>query len=192
MMRWLLRGVLVLMALSTLRAVPATAPAVDRPPLPDGGSLVIPVAGASMAALHSNFNEWRGNHRHCALDILAPRGTPVLAAADGRVQKLFTSKAGGLTIYEFDPSETTVYYYAHLDHYADDLREGMTLHRGEVIGFVGTTGNAPKNTPHLHFAIGKLPPSKKWWKGVPIDPYPILRDHGVTVAPDQVTAAAGR
>jgi peptidoglycan LD-endopeptidase LytH len=144
--------------------------------------MVIPVAGVERDALHSNFAEWHGGHPHHAIDILAPRGTPVLAAVDGKVRKLFRSKAGGLTIYESDPAEQTIYYYAHLDRYADRLREGMELRRGDVIGYVGTTGNAPAHTPHLHFAIAILPPTKEWWKGEPIDPYPILSRIGVTRA----------
>lgn len=190
-MRSIFRVVLVVTALVSIRATPAAAPAQTAVPnaATEQEPLIIPVAGVTMARLHSNFNEWRGKHRHRALDILAPRGTPVLAAVDGKVQKLFTSKAGGLTIYEFDESESMVYYYAHLDHYAAGLKEGMPLHKGDVIGYVGTTGNAPPNTPHLHFAIAKLPPSKKWWKGTPIDPFPLLRERGVTVDSDRAVAA---
>jgi len=168
------------MAVASIRATPSpTPPAALSPTSAD--PLVIPVAGISMDGLRSDFDQWRGGHRHHAIDIRAPRGTPVLAAVDGSVRKLLTSKAGGLTIYEADESETMIYYYAHLDRYADGLEEGMALHKGDVIGYVGTTGNAPPNTPHLHFAIAKLPPSKEWWKGTAIDPYPLLRDRGVTV-----------
>jgi len=168
------------MAVAAVRATPPATP-------PE--TLVIPVAGATMRGLHSEFNDGRGNHRHRALDILAPRDTPVLAAVDGTVRKLFTSKAGGLTIYEFDEPQRMVYYYAHLGHYAAGLAEGMAVRKGDVIGYVGTTGNAPPNTPHLHFAIAKLPPSKEWWKGKPIDPYPLLRDYGVTVEADRAVTA---
>lgn len=182
------------MVLATVRAEPGTrSVSKPQPPPPQTAPepLIIPVAGVSMEKLHSNFSEWRGNHRHEALDILAPRGTPVLAAVDGSVRKLLTSKAGGLTIYEADISEQTIYYYAHLDHYAAGVEEGMLLHRGDVIGYVGTTGNAPPNTPHLHFAIVKMEPSKRWWKGTPIDPFPLLRDRGITVSADRV-ALGGR
>jgi murein DD-endopeptidase MepM/ murein hydrolase activator NlpD len=142
--------------------------------------IIIPVAGVRAETLRDNFSDARAGHVHDALDIMAPRGTPVLAAVDGRVRKLFTSRAGGITIYETDPAEQMVYYYAHLDHYASDLVEGKVLRRGDVIGYVGTTGNAPANSPHLHFAISVLPPTKEWWKGDPINPYPILTGRGVT------------
>jgi murein DD-endopeptidase MepM/ murein hydrolase activator NlpD len=147
-------------------------------------AIVIPVEGVRAENLRDNFHEARAGHMHGALDIMAPRGTPVLAAVDGTVRKIFTSKAGGLTIYETDPAETTIYYYAHLDRYATGLTEGMPLRRGSVIGYVGTTGNAPENSPHLHFAIALLPPSKEWWRGDPIDPYPILKERGITVGAD--------
>lgn len=137
-------------------------------------ALLIPVQGIAAGQLRDNFYDPRSGHMHGALDIMAPRGTPVLAAVDGTIRKLFTSRAGGLTIYEFDRNADRVYYYAHLDSYADGLAEGMTVGRGTVIGYVGTTGNAPANAPHLHFAIEVLPPTKEWWKGVAIDPYPEL------------------
>jgi peptidoglycan LD-endopeptidase LytH len=145
------------------------------------GSLVIPVVGVKPTDLRDSFTAHRAGHDHRAIDILAPRGTAVVAAVDGNVRKLFTSAAGGITIYEADAANNLMYYYAHLDRYADGLREGMPLRRGDVIGYVGTTGNAPRNTPHLHFAIVILPPTKEWWKGDPIDPYPILKEHGVAV-----------
>jgi murein DD-endopeptidase MepM/ murein hydrolase activator NlpD len=126
-------------------------------------------------SLRQGFDETRGGgRRHEAIDILAPRGTAVYAAADGRVAKLFTSAAGGLTIYQFDPAEEYAFYYAHLDGYAPDLTEGQVLVRGQTIGYVGTTGNAPPGTPHLHFAIFKLGPERRWCDGVAIDPFPLL------------------
>jgi murein DD-endopeptidase MepM/ murein hydrolase activator NlpD len=135
----------------------------------------IPLDGVSAADVQDTFDQARGSERrHEATDILAPRGTPVLAADDGVIRKLFLSKPGGITIYQFDPAEQFCYYYAHLDRYADGLREGMTVQKGDVIGYVGTTGNAPTNTPHLHFAIFQLGPEKRWWEGTPINPYPIL------------------
>ena len=115
-----------------------------------------------------------GGRPHEAIDILAPRGTPVLAAANGRVVKLFTSQQGGLTVYQFDPTVTWAYYYAHLDRYAPGLAEGMTLSRGDRVGDVGSTGNASPEAPHLHFAIFRLGPEKQWWKGQPVNPYPLL------------------
>ena len=143
--------------------------------VPDAAPLRLPVEGAHIPDLKDNFAETRGGKRqHEAIDILAPRGTPVVAAVDGTVAKLFTSQQGGLTIYEFDRSGTYCYYYAHLDRYAPGLSEGMALRRGERIGDVGTSGNAPKNTPHLHFAVFRLGPEKRWWQGEVVNPYPLL------------------
>ena len=137
--------------------------------------LVVPVQGVHRDDLHDTFSDTRdATRRHEALDILAPRDTPVLAVDDGTVAKLFLSKPGGITIYHYDPTRSYAYYYAHLARYADGLEAGDALRRGDVIGYVGTTGNAPPNTPHLHFAIFKLADPKRWWKGVAIDPYPIL------------------
>lgn len=136
--------------------------------------MIVPVAGVERGALRDMFNEVRGDRRHEAIDILAPRGTPVLATDDGVVKKLFTSKPGGLTVYEFDPDQRFCYYYAHLDGYAPGLHEGQTLHRGEILGYVGTTGNAPKDTPHLHFALIRLDAERRWWKGTYVNPYPLL------------------
>jgi murein DD-endopeptidase MepM/ murein hydrolase activator NlpD len=146
--------------------------AIPAPPL---RRLKIPVEGVRAAQLRSGFNEGRPGRRHEAIDIAAPRGTPVLAADDGTLVKLFTSVPGGLTIYQFDPDERFTYYYAHLDRYAEGLREGMRLRRGDVIGYVGSTGNAKADAPHLHFAVFRLGPEKRWWKGEPVDPYEALR-----------------
>ena len=137
--------------------------------------LEIPVAGVDADDLRDTYSEARGSRSHEALDILAPRNTKVRAVEHGRIEKLFTSKAGGLTIYEFDPTEAFAYYYAHLDRYEDGLREGQIVKRGDVIGYVGSTGNASPDAPHLHFAIFRLTPARQWWKGEPINPYPILR-----------------
>jgi murein DD-endopeptidase MepM/ murein hydrolase activator NlpD len=137
--------------------------------------LSIPVQGVSAANIRDTFDETRGTGRkHEATDIIAERGTPVMAVDDGVIKKLFLSKPGGITIYQFDPTEQYSYYYAHLDRYADDLHEGMKVKRGDVIGYVGSTGNAAGITPHLHFGIFVLGPEKQWWKGTPINPYPIL------------------
>jgi peptidoglycan LD-endopeptidase LytH len=138
--------------------------------------LPIPVQGIPASSLVSTFHQTRGGNReHEALDILAPRGTPAVAVEESRVEKLFTSDRGGLTVYLFDMSGTYCYYYAHLDRYADDLKEGDVVPRGHIVGYVGTTGNAPPETPHLHFAVFKLGPEKRWWEGTPIDPYAIWR-----------------
>ena len=161
-------------------ASPTATPAVParNPPdaaIPPAAALLLPVAGIEASQLTDTFNQTRdGTRRHEALDIMAPRGTPVLAAYDGTVAKLFTSVPGGLTIYEFDPTRTYAYYYAHLDRYAAGLAEGNAVRRGDVIGYVGSTGNASEDAPHLHFAIFVLGPEKQWWKGTAIDPYPLL------------------
>lgn len=139
--------------------------------------LLIPVDGVTRKQLRDNFDETRGSkRRHDALDIMAPRGTPVYAVDDGRVAKLFKSAAGGLTIYQFDPGQQHAYYYAHLDAYAKGLVEGMTVNRGDVVGYVGSTGNAPAHAPHLHFTIFRLGPDRKWWKGTAVNPYPYLTE----------------
>jgi murein DD-endopeptidase MepM/ murein hydrolase activator NlpD len=137
--------------------------------------LTLPVQGARVEQLVPSFDESRGDRRHEAIDIMAPRGTPVVAVEDGEVAKLFKSQFGGLTIYQFDPSKTFAYYYAHLDRYADGLHEGQHLRRGQIIGYVGSTGNAHPAAPHLHFAVFSLGPERYWWEGTPLDPYPIFR-----------------
>ncbi|HET9195774.1 MAG TPA: M23 family metallopeptidase [Vicinamibacterales bacterium] len=139
--------------------------------------LDVPVQGVSRSQLRDTFDERRagGLRKHEALDIMASRGTPVRAVEDGRVAKLFTSIAGGLTIYVFDPGEMFSYYYAHLDRYAKGLHEGQQLRRGDVIGYVGSTGNAAEDAPHLHFAIFQLNAGRKWWQGTPINPYHVFR-----------------
>ena len=169
-------------------AVAPTDPATAGPALTDstispadlvylrGRRLLLPVANVRPTELPNTFDEARagGARRHDALDIRAPRGTPVLSADLGRITKLFTSDAGGLTIYASEPSGRFVYYYAHLDRYDPRVREGMPVSRGDTIGYVGTTGNAPPNTPHLHFAVMKLGDPKRWWDGAPINPYALL------------------
>ncbi len=175
---WLLGGAVIM-----LLALPAAAPKAQlaaprafltRPELVRP-SILMPVLGVKPEKLRDTFTHARGNGRvHRALDIMAPRGTPVVAAVDGKIRKLFTSQAGGLTIYQFDVKEERVYYYAHLDRYADGLSEGQLVTQGSIIGYVGTTGNAPEGSPHLHFSIEVLPPSKQWWKGEPVNPYPLL------------------
>ena len=138
--------------------------------------LTIPVLGVPAEKLVRSYHDSRsGQREHEAIDILAPMNTPVVAVEDGTVAKLFNSKAGGLTVYQFDPSQQYSYYYAHLDHYADGLKEGDHLKRGQILGYVGVSGNAPKNTPHLHFAVYRLTAERHWWEGTPIDPYDILR-----------------
>jgi len=133
-----------------------------------------PIRGLALAELRDMFEESRNGIPHEAIDILEPRGTPVRAVVSGTVRKLFLSKPGGETIYQFDEAEVYCYYYAHLDGYVEGLREGMRVERGRVIGFVGSTGNANPGTPHLHFAIFELGPERLWWKGKAVNPYPGL------------------
>lgn len=159
-------------AAGTIGVTPSTAG--DARALADR-HLTIPVQGVPAEKLVDSFTSPRTGHEHEAIDILAPRNTPVVAVEDGTIAKLFLSKAGGNTIYQFDPSTEYCYYYAHLERYAEGLKEGDHVSRGQVIGYVGTSGDAPKNTPHLHFAIYRLTPEKHWWQGSAIDPYPVLR-----------------
>jgi murein DD-endopeptidase MepM/ murein hydrolase activator NlpD len=141
--------------------------------------LTMPVKGANPAEIQDSFRDARsGGRSHEATDILAPRNTPVVAMDDGVIRKLFTSVRGGLTIYQFDPSEAYCYYYAHLDRYAAGIKENLPVHRGDVIGYVGTTGDAPPDTPHLHLEIMRLGPEKKWWQATDINPYPLLKQMG--------------
>jgi peptidoglycan LD-endopeptidase LytH len=155
---------------------PSPEPVLDAPPARElaGRALIIPVQGITPDQLTPSFSHERGSRRHEAIDILAPRHTPVLAVEDGTIARLFYSEAGGHTIYQFDPSERFCYYYAHLERYAEDLVEGHPVRQGQVIGYVGVSGNAPADTPHLHFAIFRLSSAKRWWEGTPIDPFPVL------------------
>jgi murein DD-endopeptidase MepM/ murein hydrolase activator NlpD len=159
----------------------ATTGVAEPPPVPerveeiDDRDLEIPVDGVEEQALYDSFTDARGARRHHAIDIMAPHGTPVRAVEDGTIKKLFNSKAGGLSIYQFDPTQTYCYYYAHLQSYAPWLKEGLAVKQGDVIGYVGSTGNASKDAPHLHFAIFQLTSEKRWWEGDPINPYPILK-----------------
>jgi murein DD-endopeptidase MepM/ murein hydrolase activator NlpD len=136
-------------------------------------ALRLPIDEADVAKMKGSFAERRGGgaRGHEAVDILAPRNTPIHAVDEGTIAKLFTSAAGGITVYQFDRSGEFCYYYAHLERYASGLRDGQAVERGQVIGYVGTTGNAPPNTPHLHFAVFELTEAKQWWNGTPIDPY---------------------
>lgn len=136
-------------------------------------NLRLPIDGADVDDMKGRFSERRGDggRRHEAVDILAPRHTPVRAVEAGTIAKLFPSKAGGTTVYQFDPTGRFCYYYAHLQRYAEDLTEGQQVSAGEVLGYVGTSGNAPTGTPHLHFAIFELTPDRRWWEGRPLDPY---------------------
>lgn len=145
-------------------------------PSSEAKSLLIPVAGVRPEELHDTFTEARSEGRvHDAIDIPAAHNTPVLAAADGTVVKLFQSVRGGTTIYQLDPDNKTVYYYAHLDHYAENLTEGHIARRGEVIAYVGDTGDAAPGNYHLHFSIALVADSKHFYNSTNINPYPLLR-----------------
>jgi murein DD-endopeptidase MepM/ murein hydrolase activator NlpD len=137
--------------------------------------LAIPVVGIQAAELIDTYDAARGaGRRHDAIDIMAAEGTPVIAAADGTIEKLFNSVRGGLTLYERSPDQKWVYYYAHLSAYAPGLAEGQQVKRGQVIARVGHTGDASAAGPHLHFAINSMAPGERWWNGTAINPYPLL------------------
>ncbi|MEP7302261.1 MAG: M23 family metallopeptidase [Caldimonas sp.] len=166
--------------LTTPLAAPPAAPPSAPPRTPAeellrGKQLAVPVDGVARSALSDTFADPRGGRGHEAIDIAAATGTRVFAVDDGTVVKLFRSVPGGITVYQFDPSGTLLYYYAHLDRYAEGLREGALLRRCDLIGYVGTTGNAPANAPHLHFAVAALGAQRRWWQGTALNPYPALR-----------------
>ncbi len=156
-------------------APPADEPAPAAPP-PDGPGLLVPVQGVAAASLVDTYEQARGQRRrHDGIDIMAPRGTPVLAASGGVVMKLFTSERGGTALYQLAPDRRTIYYYAHLDRYAPGMAEGRVLRRGEVLGYVGDTGDAGPGNYHLHFEVSTTEDPSKYWGGVPQNPYPLLR-----------------
>lgn len=146
------------------------------PVAPYAGRLPIPVRGVAASALHDDWAEPRGGgtRTHHAIDIMAPQGTPVLAVADGRIEKLFQSRLGGTTIYERSADGGSIFYYAHLDRYAPTLVEGQAVKAGQEIAAVGATGDADAAAPHLHFEIHRMAPGERWWQGTEIDPYPLL------------------
>ena len=157
---------------------PAGGPPVDIAEGVEVGpaGLAIPVAGIKASHLSDTYTQARagGARRHDAIDIMAPAGTPVVSASDGVVEKLFNSAQGGLTVYVRSPDRRWTYYYAHLQSYAPGLREGQQIKQGQMVGRVGSTGNANPAGPHLHFAINQMQPNEKWWNGSPINPYPLL------------------
>lgn len=173
-------------------APPTIAPKESAPTIgptrPDTGDLIadlrqrrlrVPLDGADTALFKGQFDQRRGggSRGHEAVDLLAPRNTPIYAVDAGTIAKLFVSKAGGNTVYQFDEEGRACFYYAHLERYADGLTEGQRIRAGELLGYVGTTGNAPPDTPHLHFAVFKLTPEKQWWKGEAIDPSLVFEGH---------------
>ena len=159
---------------------PLTPPATTPSPVPPHPpqkrlALAMPIAGIDPAELTDTFNDSREGRPHEALDIMALRGTPVMAVDEGNVAKLFTSQRGGLTVYQFNDARDLCYYYAHLERYAKGLQEGTLLRRGDVLGYVDSTGDASPGAPHLHFAVFRLGPEREWWKGTAIDPLPLLQ-----------------
>ena len=171
-------GTVVFVGCALRTRAAARDPAPTAPALPSVvplALLALPVEGVPRADLVDSFFDRRGQRTHHALDILAPRHTPVRAAVAGVVAALNASRAGGTSIWQYDESGAYCYFYAHLQGYAPGLRAGQTVARGQVIGFVGTTGNASEDTPHLHFAMFRLESKGRWWGGVPVNPYPLLR-----------------
>lgn len=170
-------------SLATAAMVPSARVAAAIETLRDR-ELVIPVAGVGPSRIEDTFNAGRdgGGRQHNAVDILAPRNTPIVSADDGVILRMSTNTLGGITVYAADRDHDFVYYYAHLDHYHKDLTVGRSIKKGDTLGFVGTTGNAPKDVPHLHFQIMMWPADGKWWNGEPVNPYPVLRN-GTSGAP---------
>jgi len=164
--------------------LPSPAPEIHEiPKIMDSIKLIIPVEGVRPKELRDSFDAPRsGGRLHRAIDIIAPRGTPVLAAADGEIIRLSRNAAGGITIYQLSDDKRVVFYYAHLDRYADDLAAGDYASQGDVIGFVGNTGNAASGSCHLHFSIWAVTDRKKYWTGANINPYPILREAGAAIS----------
>src|ERR1044071_2589080 len=175
---------------STIEPTPAQSPMTESTPQPqptqtpqtspavptNSTSLLIPVEGGRREQLRDTFQDSRSEGRvHDAIDIPAARGTPVLAATDGPIVKLFQSVPGGITIYQLGTDNHTIYYYAHLDRYSDNLKEGHFARRGEIIAYVGDTGNAGAGNYHLHFSIAIVSDPKRYWDGTNINPYPLLR-----------------
>ena len=162
---------------------PTESPAESPTPTPEPANfvgrmnLIIPVAGVRPDQLQDTYDNARSEGRtHDAIDIMAPAETAVLAAADGKILKLFQSEKGGTTIYQLSSSQEFVFYYAHLSHYADGLTEGNLVKQGDVIAYVGDTGNAGAGNYHLHFSIALITDPKRYWEGTNINPYPLLQN----------------
>jgi murein DD-endopeptidase MepM/ murein hydrolase activator NlpD len=150
------------------------APAAEAVMAP-GASLLIPVRGIRPEQLRDSYNDARSGGRvHNAIDIMAPAGSPVVAAADGTIHRLRTGGLGGITLYQLGADGRTLYYYAHLQRYAAGVREGMPVRAGEVIAYVGDTGNAGPGNYHLHFSVGRLTNMERWWESENVNPFPLL------------------
>ena len=169
-------AVVVVMCTTGATAVPVATPPVSQEDIEllRARELAVPVLGVARADLHDSFDDVRGPRRHEGMDVVASAWTPVVAVDDGTIAQLFVSVAGGITISHFDPTKTYAYYYAHLDRWAEGLHQGQSIQRGDVIGYVGTSGNAG-GTAHLHFEIAKLGSARRWWEGTAINPYLVLR-----------------
>jgi len=140
-----------------------------------GRKLVFPIAHFDVQRIKGSFDEMHGGEKHRASDILAPAGTPIHAVDDGRIAKLFNSKTGGTTIYQFDSQKHFVFYYAHLQKYAEGLKDGSAVQKGDILGYVGSSGNASSDAPHLHFEITISGKDSRWWNIPAIDPYLVFQ-----------------
>lgn len=174
-----LLGIGGIISFTSFGTAPPRSPVAARPvPPADGaaGALVVPVAGVGREQLTDSWGDARGGgtRAHHGIDIMAPRGTPVRAAAAGTVEKLFTSRLGGIATYVRTVDGGTIHYYAHLDGYAPSLHEGQRVAAGETIGFVGDTGDAGPGNTHLHFGVQRMRAGERWWQGQDVNPYPLL------------------
>ncbi len=164
----------------TIGSSKASKPPTPRPSSAPSSSIVsssfiIPVVGVQAEQLHDTFNEARSEGRvHEAIDILAPHETRVVAAADGKIVKLFTSEKGGITIYQLSSDQSLVLYYAHLARYAEALAEQQEVRQGDLLGYVGDTGNAQPGNYHLHFGVWQITDPKHFWDGTNLNPYNLL------------------
>lgn len=160
----------------TALSTPSTPPQIETNFVGQLQALIIPVAGVRPDQLLDTYDDARSEGRvHDAIDIMAPAGTPVLAATNGKILKLFQSERGGTTIYQLSQDEKMIFYYAHLAGYADGLAEGSFVRQGDTIAYVGDTGNAGAGNYHLHFSIALVSDPKRYWEGSNINPYPLLR-----------------
>ena len=174
---WIVLTVILLVAglfASVVRFGSTPAPPSAPAPVPDGG-LQVPVAGIARDAVTDTWGDARSEGRqHHGTDIIAPRGTPVLAAAAGTVEKLFDSRLGGTTLYQRSADRRWTYYYAHLAGYAPGLHEGQRVRPGQILAYVGDTGDAGAGNYHLHFSLTRTDPQQRWWEGEDVNPYPYL------------------
>lgn len=173
---WIVVGSTYVDRVEEPRPSPSSAPQQAVAASAASGPLLVPVAGVAASQLSDTFGDARGGERrHEALDIPAPAGTPVIAAAGGTIEKLFRSEEGGNTVYVRSPDRRILYYYAHLQAYAPGLEAGNAVARGQRLGMVGSSGNADPSAPHLHFAVMRTDPDAEWWKpATAINPYPLL------------------